>query len=614
MVPIAMTALPPWLKTIDREGGVARALSEVIDRTEPDGRRWCPPRIASALIDLITERDARLSSALQGAVRLARLLQLSDGRHYWAPLYRGKNGSFGVQQLTSQAFRHLVTQGVAAGRINPALIATTEAGVSFLEPELCIRAGQVTHLASLSYGAMPMLGGLLTVLHEALGIHVVADRLQPLLTTGRPTGPAFEIANSLTRALDTWLTRNLDTAHYLRQARAIRSFLSVRDLYDPALIDDAAILAFWQEQVRRQVDTDLDGFRLFKSAARKLILYRDQMRSVAAADGLANPVDIDAVSPGSASMAGALVPNETDGGWRSPLADLTSAPANRIKWLTNTERQQLANFLDQSPIPDLPVDGKARVEHGRQKATGGGLAPGLRYDLALWRTLLRADVFGEVQAKLTQRLRDDGHIDNVIDATISAVPASAYRDALEAYRAIRAQVELAMLATLDVLATQGSPLAGLLVECLGDDAARQDMRVLVGRLGAPDAGLDPTDEDVEFDPSSDVHADLRRRIGSALQEAARRSETGSSASLEALLRRARKARKAIRRSGFDIADADDKLAGFVAAVEPLIRLLHELDRLVATLAMPGRSDTLEADRAEFLETFQLLYGALTEPV
>lgn len=614
MVPIGMTVLPPWLKIIDRDGYVTRALSDVIDRTEPDGSRWCPPRVASALIDLITDRDARLSSALQGTVRLARLLQLIDGRHYWAPLYRGKNGPFGLQRLTSQAFRNLLTQAVAAGRIDPAIVAVTEAGVTFLEPELCTRAGSVTQLASLSFGAMPMLGGLLTVLHEALGIHVVADRLLPLLTTGRPTAPAFEIANSLTRALDTWLTGNLDTSHYLRQARAIRSFLSARDIYDPVLIDDAVILAFWQEQVRRQIDTDLDGFRLFKSAARKLMLYRDQMRSIAAADGLSNPVDIDAVPPGRVSLAGALVPDETEGGWRSPLVDLTSVPADQIKWLTKTERQQLANFLDQSPFPDHPPDGQDSVEANRHKATGGGLALGLRYDLALWRTLLRADVFGDVQAKLTQRLRDDGQVGAAIDATINAVPASAYCDALETYRAIRAQVELAMLATLDVLATHGAPVAGLLVECLGDEAARQDMRVLIGPGVASDASPEPADEDVEIAPSSDMHGDLRSRIESALREATRTSEAGSSTSLDDLLRRAKKARKAIRRRGFGVADADDKLAGFVAAVEPLIRLLRELDRLIATLAMTGRCDTLEADRIEFLATFQLLYRSLTEPV
>ena len=601
-----MPDIPAWFRTVDRTGDVARALSAVIERTAPDGRPWCPPAVGQRIIGLVVNRDLALSSAVHASVRLARLLYAIDGRAYWAPLYRGADAAAAISRLTTAVFRGAIADADRNRAAHAALPRLSSTGVIFSEPELRTRSGDgVVRQGTLAYSEMPACAALLLTLHETLGIDTVARILEPVLTTGRPHRAAFEIGNELSRAFDKWLTDNLVATHQMRKARAIRAQLQTANIRDPAQIDDEVVLGFWEQQARRKEDR-VEGFRLFTTSARLLLRYREEMQRQQAAQNVAGPYDIDALAMDRLATDTGFGEHCVDDR-QSPLADLQQPPASNIKWLTRSEIQLLSNYLGSGREADHEP---AQTDRQRTAASrGAGLAHGQRYDLRLWRTLLRADVFGAIQARLVQQLRDGAGASQTIAAMVAGIPTQNYRDTGETYRAIQKQVQLAQLAALDVLVKAGSPMAATLMIDIGDEHAKREFRALVQTETAA------TNEDENENDSAVPFEDGRaiERIARAVA-AMSTIDPQDGPALWALLDQARKARRSIRRSGFGDGDGDPDLDGFLSAAEPLVRLAAELDRLLTVLDKYLPTAPFDLDRKRFGQVFEALYGDTSETV
>lgn len=550
-----------------------------------DGRLWCPPRAASALIDLIVDRDARMPGAIVRAARLARLLHLVDGVVYWGPLYRIDGQPLGLARLSSDSFRRLCTGVVSAA------VTVGRDGVTFHEQELGTRHDGKSADAVIAFGSMPVLAGLLRVLHDALGLDVVSRELAALLTHKRPQSTAHDVGNRLARMLDAWLTEHLDTSHQMRQARAIRAFLATRKVTHALGVDDTTILAFWQEQARQRYHTDQESFRLYTSTARKLIQYRGQMRLHEVQKQIVDAIEVDDRHEIARDMR---LPDTDD--WTSPAAELTRLPAGRVKWLTGAERKRLQNYLGHSEGTSI---GEVFLARGRG-AGSLGLSPGHPYDIFLAGTLLRADVFGDVQGRIIQGLRDGLDASALIDAAIDGVGANTYEQLCESYQELRRQVRETMLATVSVLARHGRAEAVLLMRALDQSAALTElMRHVEGCTSMTAArAVHPDGADSAF---------IGAHIGAVLKDATNGRLLHDDGELNATLDRARKTFQHIRRIGFDDATAMRDCAAYLAAVDPLLRLDRELERLDAALAKPGSVTGVMQDAQIFRATFQWLY-------
>ena len=119
-------------------------------------------------------------------------------------------------------------------------------------------------------------------------------------------------------------------------------------------------------------------------------------------------------------------------------------PANRVKWLTSKEQHQLFNYLG-GPADEEPYEGGDEPPSWQ-----GGLPGGERLDLAFELTLLRADVFGAVQASIIARLRKRVSAKEAIAQATVAVDDDAYAASAAAYAELRERLHLELLAALAV--------------------------------------------------------------------------------------------------------------------------------------------------------------------
>jgi hypothetical protein len=464
--------------------------------------------------------------------------------------------------------------------------------VHFSEAQLAAPDGGAFEI---DYGQMPRLAALLDLLHNALGFGAVADLLAPVLSQDVPASFANDIARSLHAALNAWLGERLESANHLLQAQRIRAFLAKRGRVAPEAIDDESILAFWIATEESTEDERIDGFRLYRSLACAMLRYRHALRDASAARHLE-----DAISQGLATEADAFLSDRTEGRdatielWRSPLASLTSAPANRVKWLTRREQQSLFNYLGGRDEDEVPAE--ADSEEDDDTGWKGGLSGDERFDVAFWLTLLRADVFGAAQASIVARLRKRASAGEAIAQVMAQLDDAAYTNGATAYVDVRNQLNLECLAALAALMDAGAAEAIILLAHLaGAEAATA--------LAGPSARELMVTGDGE--PITDQ---LRRIIRQSLSTALSEPSAVSDDARDVLAQAAAAARK-VSRGGFRREDRADPemLAGLQAGAAPVVELIRELDRLTETLAKKALIADFPGDRLRFLTAFQHIY-------
>jgi hypothetical protein len=418
------------------------------------------------------------------------------------------------------------------------------------------------------------------------------------------------VARTLQAALNAWLSERLESNNHILQAQQIRGFITGRGRLAPETVDDEGILLFWIQAAEADKTKRIEGFRLYRGVAAAMLRYRQALRDALAARYLEEALG-RGVEAANEDFTSDQV-NSRGEPWRSPLRALTLPPADNVKWLTAKEQRVLRNFLggpadDADNAGDVAADS---VEDSGDTAWKGGLAGDERFDLAHWLTLLRADVFGTVQASIVGRLRKRAEAELAIAQAMATIDATAYAGVASAYAELRAQLHVESLAALVLLMEAGAAEAVILLRWLGGDAA---VRAVLGpgrRRPAPVAA-DDGDEDDE-DDAEDAEADaddLRAQIAPRLTAAIADATAVPEGAGRTLLLAALAARRKVSRAGFRREDRADPVlaAALRAGAAAVSEVVRELDRLAMTLSAKAPGADLAADTARFAETFHRIY-------
>ena len=418
---------------------------------------------------------------------------------------------------------------------------------------------------AITFGRMPLLSALMELLVTVLGYEVLEDHLQPLLTKGPNRARVSETANRLCKPLYDYLNRELGSLHQHRVFNSLIAFLRQRhggDFSSPD-IDDGTVLAFWSD-TEASSGQDL---KTFLSVYRAFLRLRQSLDSATDAHALARSKSI-----GNDHEAGEVDPAEimtrteaiTEGS--APLEILAASPAVAVKFLTKTEVTAI----------------KLLVESGH-------------YASSFRLSLLRAEVFGALQARLTQARRR-GQNAAQLQEVIATGPERDYDAQRDAYGRLETQLQKILLASLYALVTAQRIEGISLILAFRPQA---DFSHLGASLAGGEGNLVTLDA-----------AQLARRLLKAIA-----AGHPGSPDLAALMRESKRAFQSITRRGFDEAslesgDLDDAFAEGVMALQPLARQLVAFrEALKRPPTTPGSwAQQFEEDVAVFRDAFSRIYG------
>ncbi|HEY1543189.1 MAG TPA: hypothetical protein VGG01_12330 [Xanthobacteraceae bacterium] len=584
---------------------VADALAMTLEREDATGAPWCPPGDAAALRKWVADRSASLGTGIRRAIRLARLMALADGRADYIRFLYERLGS-----LRPRLFRQILERAAKEGRLPNSIAMLTPNGVHLREPAL-VPPDAPSGVFEIDFAQMPRLAALLDILHNAMGFTVVADLLSPLLPkAGAPKSSADEVGRAVQAAFNAWLGERLESTTHIAQAQQMRGFIVGRGRLAPEMIDDEMILLFWIHVAEMDEAQQIEGFRLYRSAAAAMLRYRSALRDALAARHLE-----EALGRGLAAANDDFSSDQIAArgeAWRSPLRALTLLPASRVKWLTAREQQQLRNYLG-GPGDDAE-DGAPEQPENPNDAWKVGLAGEERFDLAHWMTLLRADVFGVVQASIVGRLRKRADPQTAVAQAMETLDAAAYASSGDVYADARTQLHLESLAALVLLMEAGAAEAAILLRWLGGDAA---LRTVLGPTRRRPTLVRDDDDDDQNDDAADKIDDadeLRARVAPRLRAAVADPNVVEEGAGRTLLLEALAARRKVNRAGFRREDRADSAVAMALryGAAAVFEVIGELDRLTGTLSAKASLADLAADTARFATTFRRIYLGVGE--
>jgi hypothetical protein len=591
------------MPTPPRPQDVTDALAMTLEREDLSGAPWCPPADAVALHKWVTDRSASLGTGIRRAMRLARLMAVADGRSdYIRFLYER------IGPLRARLFRQVLERAAAEGRLPTSIATLTENGVQLREAALAPQ-GAPQDAFEIDFVQMPRLAALLDIMHNALGFTVVADLLAPLLPKiGVPKSSADEVARALQAALNAWLSERLESNNHILQAQQIRGFIAGRGRLAPETVDDETILLFWIKAAEAGEIERIEGFRLYRTVAAAMLRYRQALRDAMAERHLEEALR-RGFEPTNDSFIAEQVGSHGEP-WRSPLRMLFTAPASWVKWLTAREQQLLLNYLG-GPADDADVADSEPPNPAKDSDDGGwygGLAGDERFSLSHWLTLLRADVFGTVQASIVGRLRKRADAATAIAQAVETLDTATYAAAANVYAELRAQLHVESLAALALLMEAGAAEAVILLRGLGGDAAVAAIAGPAQRR--PVLASDDDDDGAEDEnDAADAADNLRQMIKPRLMAAIADPTTVSEGAVRALLIEAATARRKVSRAGFRREDrANPEMAmALRSGASAVFDVIEELDRLVSTLSAKTGGADLANDTPRFLAAFRSIY-------
>jgi hypothetical protein len=583
---------------------VADALAMTLEREDASGAPWCPPGDAVALRKWVTDRSASLGTGIRRAMRLARLMAVADGRaDYIRFLYER------VGPLRARLFRQVLERAVAEGRLPKSIATLTENGVQLREAALAPQ-GAPQDAFEIDFVQMPRLAALLDIMHNALGFTVVADVLAPLLPkVGAPKSSADEVARALQAALNAWLSERLESNNHILQAQQIRGFVAGRGRLAPETVDDETILLFWIKAAEASETERIEGFRLYRTVAAAMLRYRQALRDAMAERHLEAALG-RGLEPANDSFINEQVDSRGEP-WRSPLRMRYKPPASRVKWLTAREQHVLLNYLGgpAGDANDIDNESPNPAEGSDDGAWNDGLAGEERFSLSHWLTLLRADVFGTVQASIVGRLRKRADAGMAIAQAMETLNAAAYAAAAGVYADLGAQLHVESLAALALLMEAGAAEAVILIRGLGGDAAVAEIVGPARRRPVLVSDEDDVDSAEQENDAAEAAADLRQIIAPRLMAAAADPTTLPEGPGRTLLVEAVTARRKVSRAGFRREDrADPQMAmALRSGATVVFDVIDELDRLVGTLSVKAGGVDLASDTTRFVATFRNIY-------
>lgn len=389
---------------------------------------------------------------------------------------------------------------------------------------------------AISYSRMPVLVALAEFLLTALGFTAVDQILAPLGARGVTMARVSQQANALSRAVYEYLKQHLPPLQAQRKLGAVVEFLSARHGgdFDAAMVDDASVLDFWCRAID---DPGGQDFRTFTSVFLAFARFRQVFEQAATLDAVEHALPIGpAVEDGEvdpAQLAAAVEVGESE---PNPLDELQAPPSSRVKFFNAKERDRIAFLFQCGRAADaLPL------------------------------SFVRCEVFGGVQARISQSLR--AGLAAGLEALIAGGPEDDYRGHREHLRDVAEHGRHMLLAAAYVMHKSGmSQVAGM--------AQRRHL--------AP--------------------------VGAA-------RETAPPPDIDGFLAEAREAAKHVARQGFrpdEIHDENVK-AGFVAGCPLVAAVAERLESFLAGLSKltPPEGDwngQFDADKHIFDACFRSMYG------
>ena len=398
---------------------------------------------------------------------------------------------------------------------------------------------------NVAYSRMPMLTALLDFLIGIESYTEVDAVLSEMLSDCSDDAAVKKAANTISRHIYRYLSRHLPSAQNAAKFNHILKFLKNRSTDRSILIDDATVLEFWS--AHGDVEDGRSGdFRAFRTVLDAFVAFQRALELAEdhAAVQRAAPVgsDREAGEIDSDGLSGTF---EVLGQWESPLPLLAEEPVTRIKLLTNREKGSLQLLLELGPMSRrLPL------------------------------SLLRAEVFGSVQSRITQALRRKADRKDMTDL-ICCTDADGYTTSQTVYADLRARIGMVMKAALHVL------LRDRRMTDAGNVAViePEDLIAIFERLIESPGSRDP------------------EGLGSAIEDAG-------------------KAFRSISRKGFAESELDDPdlVEGFRSGAGILLAIAQEIDGFLDTMKHIDQNDPklvgwFQRDVEYFRARFERLYGA-----
>lgn len=453
-----------------------------------------------------------------------------------------------------------------------------------------IRVKYADGVFGIAYTRMPFLSALMEFLVSVFGYADLDAQFRSVPAGQVSKGAVDALANDLARQVYHYLSAHLPSAQSHRKFRAVMSFLRLADNGEvgPHSIDDDTVLAFWiaaSNEARCAGGVGGD-FRSFKSVFRLMAAARDALKAAAQAFALdrarsigtdwdAGEIDPADITPEAVDAALAPIHER-----QAPLDVLRAAPANGVKFLKQTETDAIAPIIEY-----------------------GGSA------LALPLSILRFQVMGALQARLTEALRcGEGPLRLTHLDKLNKLP-SVYGDFADYIDQIGDNLQTALLASFHHLM-----------------AARREESITVLLYLRPHIDLSPLASVFE---DRDDHAEtvcpgqIARLKTPETDERFMRTLTAGldkCPELAAMIEECGGAAKRTTRKGFKESDwpdaghaASDRADACAAASDALIMIRNSLLKFTARLRHLGRrhggwTKQYLSDRDIFCAQFRALYG------
>lgn len=500
----------------------------VAEVTTPMGELKYPPKVCRDLAKVIACR-----SYAKPVLQLCHLVNVADacgrGRESYERFF------FDGRRATSRNFKVVIHEALATRGRRRAGFECTAEGVAIRY------SGSLFNIA---FSRMPLLACLFEFLIGIESYREVDEILSRMLSDAHDQAAVETAAKALSRRIYGYLSRHLPSAQNAAKFNRILAFLESRSRDRTFLIDDDTVLQFWTHHAVKE-DGRAGDFRAFRTVldafvafSRALELAVDQA-TVRRASAIGSGLEAGQVDPDDLSSLADL-----PGQWESPLPFLAEEPVDRIKFLTNREKESLRLLLELGPLSrHLPL------------------------------SLLRAEVFGKVQAHITQALRakDRGSLQVLIECA----DAESYGARQAIYRDLHDRIQRVMKAALHVL------LRDRRMSDTGNVSAMRptDAMAVFEQLGATPESEEPEELD------------------QAVTEAGR-------------------AFREFSRKGFAEREAEDPtvVEGFRYGAGILLTIAGEIDRISDTLKSidqndPGLAGWFQRDCEIFRIQFARLYGA-----
>lgn len=383
-----------------QSGELRAALQAVADSTTPDGAAHYPTKVCRRLNRLVVCRAYAVP-----VLQLCHLINLADS---CAP----RRGAYehlllGPERATGSGFRGWIQNAVTnRGWRRPGCELTAD-GVAVRYDDGVFNVG---------FAGMPVLAALFEFLCGTIGYAAVDDEFHTMLEPPITDRGIRSAANGIERRLYAYLKEHLPSVQMHGKFQELLDY--ARSESKTLVVEDATILAFWRE---KSLNGETGNFRLFRSVFDAYMAFLSALEVATDREAVERARSIGSDrDAGEVDIALLLDDAEAAALWTSPLSTLQEPPFENIRFLNKVDLTALDRLMEHGPrVHRLP-----------------------------W-SLLRAEVFGDVQARLSQaaRRRDTG---DTLSKLIACAGAETYREWHDRLVVLDERVNNALRAALHV--------------------------------------------------------------------------------------------------------------------------------------------------------------------